>query len=190
MDRVAVAFENLNNRRRIAEVLESEGMASCLQCRSADQVKRLAYKQRLGAVICGFKLPDESAGELFYDLPDRCALLVVARQSQLEMLPSDDILRLPAPFSRRELLTAVEFMLHSYQRTQPGIRPHRDPESAALVEEAKDLLMDRLGMTEAQVHRALQQRSMDTGRKMEELARCILEQEERAWLEERTGGVL
>ena len=176
MERVLVAFEDPGNTRRISEVLESEGAARCLRCRSADQVKRLAYKQGLRAVICGFKLADQPAGELFFDLPDRCGMLVVARQSQLEMLPSADILRLPIPFTRRELTDAVEFLLDGYRRTEPSLRPRRGPEEKALVEAAKGLLMARKGLTEEEAHRALQQRSMESGLRMETLARQLTQQ--------------
>ena len=97
-------------------------------------------------------------------------------EEQLEMLLSADILRLPIPFTRRELTDAVEFLLDGYRRTEPSLRPRRGPEEKALVEAAKGLLMARKGLTEEEAHRALQQRSMESGLRMETLARQLTQQ--------------
>ena len=40
-----VAFAGEQNGRRVKEILESAGAASCLLCRSADQVRRLVSQQ-------------------------------------------------------------------------------------------------------------------------------------------------
>ena len=60
MQKVVVAFENEANSAKIRDILESDGTAMCVVCRSAAEVKRVVHKQRLGIVVCGFKLPDSS----------------------------------------------------------------------------------------------------------------------------------
>ena len=65
MQKVVVAFESETNSAKIKEIIESGGVASCLICRSAAEVKRVVHKQRLNIVICGFKLADESGQELY-----------------------------------------------------------------------------------------------------------------------------
>ena len=68
MEQVIVAFENTKNAGRIKEILESSGTASCVLCKTADQVRRTVNKIHVTAVICGFKLADQSvealAGEI------------------------------------------------------------------------------------------------------------------------------
>ena len=66
METVVVAFAGEQNGRRVKEILESAGAASCLLCRSADQVRRLVGQQRITTVVCGYKFPDGTAEELFY----------------------------------------------------------------------------------------------------------------------------
>ena len=61
MDQVLVAFESEKTCRRIREILECSGTASCLVCRSGDQVRRLVNKRHIAAVVCGCKLADETA---------------------------------------------------------------------------------------------------------------------------------
>jgi len=44
MEQVIVAFENTKNAGRIKEILESSGTASCVLCKTADQVRRTVNK--------------------------------------------------------------------------------------------------------------------------------------------------
>ena len=77
---------------------------------------------------------------------------------------------------RREDLTAsVRMLLQMGRRLERFSRPHRSGEERALVEQAKALLMDRNEMTEEQAHRFLQKKSMNSGVKLAETARMVLD---------------
>ena len=78
METVIVAFENSKTAWRVKEILEGGGVASCVVCRSADQVRRTLHKLHVPAVVCGYKLGDQTAELLFDDLPLSCAMLVLA----------------------------------------------------------------------------------------------------------------
>ena len=170
-----VAFESGANSAKIKEVLESEGEFSCLVCRSAAEVKRAAHKQHQCIVVCGFKLADESCEELFHDLPGGCFMLMVASQPKLALSETEGIFKLPSPVGRRELLASVR-MLVQFQRYIPREKgpAKRSEEEHRLIDQAKGVLMDRHGMTEAQAHRFLQKQSMDNGAKLTDTARLVL----------------
>ena len=53
--------------------------------------------------------------------------------------------------------------------------PQRTEEERQLIAKAKELLMESRGFTEAEAHKYLQKRSMETGTKLSETARQILE---------------
>ena len=91
---VIVAFESDKSRERIRDILESGATASCVLCRTADQVRRAVHKLHITAVVCGFKLADQTAEDLFGDLPPACSMLVVAAQSMLDLCENEDIFRL------------------------------------------------------------------------------------------------
>ena len=95
METVIVAFENNKNALRVKEILEEDGAADCLVCRTADQVRRASRQFRMPVVVCGYKLGDQTAQLIFDDLP-ACAMLVLARQDVLELMDNDEIFRLPA----------------------------------------------------------------------------------------------
>lgn len=174
MQKVIVAFENEANSAKIRDIIESGGVAACLICRSAAEVKRVVHKQRLNTVICGFKLPDEACQDLYQDLPDSCSMLMLAPQTRLELCEEDGIFKLSAPVGRGDLLASVRMLLQMNQKFVRQQRPQRTEEEQALIDQAKALLMDRHGMTEEQAHRFLQKKSMDNGAKLTDTARMVL----------------
>ena len=131
-------------------------------------------KQRVSTVICGFKLPDEPAEALFEDLPPTCSMLIVAVQGMLDLCQNDDIFRLASPVRRGDLVASVRLLLQMGHRLEKFVRPQRSQEEEELIQSAKELLMDRNGMTEEQAHRFLQKKSMDSGVKMAQTARLVL----------------
>ena len=110
MRQVIVAFERQSNCDRLREIIENGGEFSCVVCRTADQVRRAARKLRLDIVVCGFKLGEESCESLFYDLPQRCSMLMVAPQAQLDLCEGEGIFKLRAPIRRSELMASVRLL--------------------------------------------------------------------------------
>lgn len=110
MRQVIVAFERQSNCDRLREIIENGGEFSCVVCRTADQVRRAARKLGLDIVVCGFKLGEESCESLFYDLPQRCSMLMVAPQAQLDLCEGEGIFKLRAPIRRSELMASVRLL--------------------------------------------------------------------------------
>ena len=171
MDKVIVAFESPKSCERVREIIESSGTAACIICRSAAEVKRTVSKHHISTVVCGFKLPDESAQSLF---EPNCAMLMVAVQGMLDLCQNDDIFLLASPVSRGDLVASVRMLIQMGHRLEKFVRPQRSEEEMALIDEAKSLLMERHGMTEEQAHRFLQKKSMDSGAKMVQTAKLVL----------------
>lgn len=174
LESVIVAFESEKSCERIREILESSGTADCVICRSAAEVKRTVSHQRITTVICGFKLPDQTAQDLFEDLPTSCAMLMVAVQGLLDLCQNEDIFRLASPVRRSDLIASVKMLIQMGHRLEKFVRPRRTEEEQAVILRAKELLMDRHGMTEEQAHRFLQKKSMDSGAKLAQTARLVL----------------
>ena len=178
MDQVIVAFESSQTAERIRDILESGVTASCVLCRTADQVRRAVHKFHITAVVCGFKLADQGAEALFSDLPPTCAMLVLAPQNLLELLQEEDIFRLATPVSKGDLTGSVRMLLQMGRRLERTFKPRRSSEEQALIDQAKALLMERSGMSEAQAHRFLQKTSMDNSARLVQTAQMILDSAE------------
>lgn len=175
MEKVILAFESEKTAARVRDILESSGVAGCLICHSAAEVKRLVNKQGVSVVVCGYKLRDETAEALCEDLPVTCSVLVLAMQNLLDMIENEDVFKLVAPVSRNDLLSSVRMLTQMGRRMERFVRPRRSGEEKVLIEKAKALLMDRNGMTEEQAHRFLQKKSMDSGARLLQTAQMVLD---------------
>lgn len=174
MEKVIVAFESEKSCKRVRELLENSGTAECIVCRSADQVRRAAGKLGVITVVCGYKFPDGSAEALFEDLPPSCTMLMLAVQSLLDLCRNEDIFKLAAPVAKGDLVASVRLLLQVGRRLERFIRPRRSTEEQALIDQAKQVLMERHGMTEEQAHHFLQKKSMDSGAKLIQTAQLVL----------------
>jgi response regulator NasT len=173
VEKIVVAFESESTCRKMAEIIQSGGVAGCVLVHSCGEVKRLIHKLHLNLVVCGYKLADGLCEDLYADLPPTCSMLMVATPAQLELV-DEDIFRLPAPVSKSSLCASIEMLYQANRRLNKYIKPRRNEEEKAVVEEAKKLLMERNGMTEEQAHRYIQKQSMDGGTRMIQTARLIL----------------
>lgn len=176
MEQVIVAFESEKTCGRIKDILENSGTASCLVCRSGDQVRRYANKQHISVVVCSYKLADETAEDVLADLPPVCAMLLLAPQNRLDMVRNDGLFSLPTPVSRSELIASVRMLLQLGCRQENTLQSKRNQEERQQIQSAKELLMERYSLTEEQAHRFLQKKSMDTGMKLSETARLVLDE--------------
>lgn len=175
MRKVILAFESASVSARLKDVLESEGAFSCLVCHSAAEVKRTVLKLRISSIVCGFKLVDQTCEDLYHDLPDYCAMLMVSKQSNLDMCETPGIFQLPTPVHKGEFIASVRMLTQFQEQNQKGKRPaRRSEEEQRLIDAAKATLMENGRMTEEEAHRYLQKRSMDNGAKLVDTAREIL----------------
>ena len=174
MGQVIVAFERQSNAGKIREILESTGEFTCLTCRDGGQIRRAVHKLRINLVVCGFKLLDESCEALYGDLPQRCAMLMIAPQAQLDLCSAAGIFKLPSPIRRTQLLG----MAAKLEQLTAGrdASAQRSEEDWALVERAKAALMSRHGMSEGQAHRFLQKESMNRGARLIDTAQRVLDE--------------
>ncbi len=174
MDTVIVAFEKPEMSRQFSELVESSGTARCITCRTGDQIRRLLARQTCYCVVCSPHLPDGPAEWLCEDIPPVCSLLVVGPQHVLDACDARDIFKLATPLRRDEALSTVRLLLQFGHRMERFVRPRRSSQDQALVDRAKQLLMDRRGYTEEEAHRSIQKRAMDQGIRAAAAARQVL----------------
>ncbi len=175
MIRTVVAFEKDESRDKIADMLERSGITVRFRCRSGAEVLRAVKTMGSGVVICGHKLTDMPTEHLAHDLRGQAKFLILAKQSQLELLDDPDVFKLPIPISAAELRGSVNILLQLDEISARSQIPQRSQEERHVIQKAKELLMETRGLTEDQAHRYLQKRSMETGTKLADTARMILE---------------
>ena len=123
-----------------------------------------------GVLICGAVLRDRTADGIAEDAGERMLTLVAARPERLALCENVNLFRLPWPFGRAELVSAVRMLLQLHDMRKPS----RDEDERELIERAKGRLMEERGLSEDQAHRLLQRASMNLGIRLTEAARRIL----------------
>lgn len=172
-----VAFSKLEDAKKIKNVLNRNGYNDILACNSASQVIAAANESDGGIVLCGYRLPDMHYSELYGYLPREFQMLLIASPARLQECSSGDIMCLSMPFHIHELISTMETMmldlgrLQRREKKQPGRRTEKEQR---IIEDAKQLLMERNNLSESEAHKYIQKLSMDSGNSMVETAEMIL----------------
>lgn len=174
MIRTVVAFETYDNITKISESLEKGGIKVRYRCKTGQETIRAIKSMGGGVVICGYKFSDMTASHLAFELSDLALVLVIAKPAQLDYFDKEDVFSLSLPVNAKELLGSVRMLIQMDNMRSREVIPQRSEEEEDLVLRAKYQLMEHNNMTEAQAHKYMQRRSMETSLKMSETARLIL----------------
>lgn len=171
MNRLIVAFTADAVSERVCALLSASSIPVRAVCKSGAEVVRMARHMGGGVVVCGARLSDMTADQLYEDLEGLAYLLVVAKPEQLEHCESPRIFRLPLPVNRYDLTASVNML---EQLSQMNDAPQKPPEERELILKAKARLQREHGVTEEEAHRLLQRLSMERRVKMSQIAAEVL----------------
>jgi response regulator NasT len=96
------------------------------------------------------------------------------------MVQNRHIFRLPVPITRDGMVAAIN-LLGQFGRLSTRPRKKNEAEQQLIVK-AKESLMHAMHVDEEQAHRLLQKRSMETGKRVGDVARAILSEYEESGL--------
>ncbi len=177
MGSILIAMPKIDDSVHLQDLLTSHGVLDDFEiCQTASEVLQISNDRDFGIVICTKSLKDMSALELSEYLPKFFGMIILTKDMALDVY-SDKIVKLMMPFKPGELVSTIEMMSSFFLRRikkQTGGPVRRTHMQDKVVTEAKEVLMDRNGMTEPEAFRYIQKCSMDTGRSMVESAQMIL----------------
>lgn len=132
-------------------------------------------------LLTAYRLSDMTGEELAKQASGAAGVLMIVPQDY-EMSPGLDVLPLYNPITPDALVQAVRAMCFCALRMQAlqekTIKLSRALEERKVIERAKGKLMDTLHLKESEAHYRIQKKSMDTGRRIVEIAHEILASEE------------
>jgi len=127
------------------------------------------------------KLEDMAGAELAEKAGDGVDVLMIVPHDCEDAVPGN-VLALHNPLSPEALIQAVRTMRHCGARLhalrEKAAKAERTLQERKVIERAKGRLMDALHLTEKEAHYRMQKQSMDTGRRIAEIAQEILDSEE------------
>ena len=109
--RIIVAFPQLDDAKKLKNVLKRNGYDDILSCNSASQVISAANESDGGVVLCGYRLADMYYRELYGYLPREFRMLLIASPAKLQECSIGDIMCLAMPIHTHELVSTIATML-------------------------------------------------------------------------------
>lgn len=177
MTSIIVAFPKVEDAKSIKNLLVRNGFSVAAVCTTGSQA--ISHTDHLGGgiVICSYKLSDMIYSQLHECLPEGFEMLLMASQHILAECMDNDIVCLAMPIKVYDLVNTVDMMVRAAERRKRRRREkprERNEAEAALIKEAKYVLMNRNNMTEEEAHRYIQKCSMDSSTSMVEMAQMVL----------------
>lgn len=171
---IIVAFRNEKISDTVIRMLNVDGISVSAECTSGAEVRKQVSYLGTGILICGYNLRDTSIVSLIDDIPDSFNVILIGNYTQINMCESERVFKLAVPLSKSDLIYSVTMLMNMESKYRNDSGPVRADSEKALIESAKHLLIDKYNMTEEQAHRYMQKKSMNTGTKLVEIAKIIL----------------
>lgn len=151
-------------------------------CHAGGEVLAAAQQKGSLLLLTTWKLADMSGEELAGELGDAAQVLMIAPKDYEE--GGSGAMILHNPVSQDALVQSVLTMAHcraQIDALQAKVEKlSRTLEERKIIERAKGRLMDQLHLSESEAHYRIQKKSMDTGRRIAEIAQDILAGEDLA----------
>ena len=174
MARIVIAAPSEDKGTQLSRLLTSSGYDIFRLCAAGGELRRAMSECGDGIALIWGGLAGVMIDEVAGDFSETFQFLFVGRPKALDACESPHIFKLASPCSGSAVIGAVEMLsqLHSMRL------PHRTGGDRALVESAKQRLMQRYGIDEPEAHRRMQRYAMRHGLKMTEYAAMLLENSE------------
>lgn len=173
MGSILIANPKVENANRVKSMLQSVGIGDqMIVCRTGAQILEALETREADLIICPRRLSDMTCEELLNYLPAYVNMILITADSSFSVY-APNVIRLSIPFRAGDLINTIS-MLRGPARIRKKAPPKRNAGEQKLIDDAKQLLMERNSMTEPEAFRYIQKTSMDTGRSMVESAQMIL----------------
>lgn len=174
---IIVVFPKREIASNIRNILVRNGCRVLGVGTTGAQAIQLADNLDEGIIVCGYKMPDMLYTEMREYLPDTFEMLLIASPDKWKDSVCPGVVGLAMPIKVFDLMNTIEMMMQTMdcrRRKRKKDLKNRNPKQQALVQSAKQLLMERNHMSEEEAHRYLQKCSMDSGTNMVETAQMVL----------------
>jgi len=187
---VVIVDDHAPSRAATAEAVSSQGGQVLGNGRRAEDALRLIDAHRPDVLICAVGLPETDGVEITRKVMAGAACPVVLLTSHTDPAASARAIEAGAlgflvkPLRAEELGPALDLAVSRFREMQAVRRENetlrRSLEGRKLIERAKGILMQRLGLSEPEAFRKIQKTAMDSRRPMTEIAQALLLTEELA----------
>jgi response regulator NasT len=174
---IVISFPKKEIALSIKKILTQSGYSVTAVCTTGAQALQSMNELESGILVCGYRFVDMMYEELYEYLPPDFQMLLIASATVTLEKEVSNLVCLSTPLKVHELLQTLEMMEYTIQRKKQRQRKRpkvRSEEEQRILEQAKEILMERNSLSEEEAHRYMQKRSMDNGIGLVETAQMIL----------------
>ncbi len=182
--RILIAEDEELTRVMVRTQLEQLGYEVVGEAETGEDAVRLALQTRPDVVILDIRMPVmdgiEAARQIVAQHP--CAVVFLTAYTEEELIAQATQVGaygyLLKPFRKQELAPAITLALARFREMQAKDREVRELQEALetrkLIERAKGILMDRLGLSEAEAFRRIHFMARNQNKTMKEIAQSVI----------------
>ena len=177
--RLIIAVGNIETAKKLKALLVQDGYEIVAMCTSGNELIRLVMQYSPDLVLVGYKFKDMSLLDVYETLVDYTSFLALVNEPYRSYIEEDtDIYCIGTKISGVLLTNAIDLIFQSRRRIKKLKKEveklEHTLEDRKLIERAKGQLMATSGLTENEAFRYMQKISMDSGRRMKDIASLIL----------------
>lgn len=182
-EKIIIALSNIETATKLKNALTKEGYNVIALCTSGNELIRLVMQHSPDLVLVGYKFKDMSLLDVYETLVDVTSFLAIVNEPYRSYIEEDtDIYCIGTKISNVLLTNAIDLIFQSKRSIaklkQKVEKLEHTLEDRKLIEKAKGKLMETSGITENEAFRYMQKISMDSGRRMKDIANLILNEVE------------
>lgn len=171
-DNIFIAFSNKKTALSIAKIIISEGMPIKAVLKNITDLTNTLSYYRDGIIFLSYVFDDVYIDNILELIPDGFTVILIGNREQINSCDNEDVLKLAVPLRKVDLICALD-MISSFESSYK-LRDKKTDDEKKIIDNAKHYLMDAYSMSESQAHRYIQKKSMDTGKKLADIAKIIL----------------
>ncbi|MDP4177891.1 MAG: ANTAR domain-containing protein [Bacillota bacterium] len=177
--KIIIALNNIETANKIKGLLLQENYNVIAICNSGNELIRLAMQYSPDLVLVEYKYKDMSLLDIYETLSDITSFLAIVNEPYKSYIEEDtDIYCIGTKISNMILTNAISLIFQSKRRIEKlrgqVEKLEHSLEDRKLIEKAKGKLMQTSGITENEAYRYMQKISMDSGKRMKDIAILIL----------------
>lgn len=170
---IFIAFDNKKTAVAIAKILIENGNNVVSISKSYVELINSLHYYPAGIIITACSFDNVRNEKIIDEIPDDFNILVLGTKTQLDDFPDYRVFKLSTPLQKNDLICSVDMFMTMDTKYKPTV--HKNINEEKIIKRAKSFLIDVYSMTESQAYRYMQKKSMDTGRKLVDIARIILD---------------
>lgn len=171
-DNIFIAFDNYKTSVSIAKILIANGNNVVLIAKSFNELIQSLSYYPAGIIITGCTFDGIRTERAIDDITEDFSIVVIGKKAQIDNFSDGRAFKLSMPLQKNDLICSVEMLMATDNKYKTLL--HKEENEERIILKAKQHLIDMYSMSEEEAHRYIQKKSMDTGKKMSEIAEIIL----------------